>query len=121
MNVHSPTEWAGTYPPSPPLPTVVPVQLKPTDGGPSGVEEVRLPPQLQLTVEELDLSVGLGDVLGDKGVHVCTGERRQGNNGCVRRSAAEPFRPVGEDTGMEAPLVPGDVHVLPTVVGEACW
>lgn len=88
---------------------------------PSGVEEVRLPPQLQLTVEELDLSVGLGDVLADKVVHVCTDERRQGNNGCARRSVTEAFRLMGEDTGMEAPLLPEGVDVLPTVVEEACW
>lgn len=37
----------------------------------SGVKQVGLLVQLQLTVELFDLSVDLGDVLGDKPLHVC--------------------------------------------------
>ncbi|TNN52001.1 hypothetical protein EYF80_037807 [Liparis tanakae] len=39
----------------------------------SRVEQVRLPLQLQLAVEELDLRVGLGEVLLDEVFHVWRG------------------------------------------------
>lgn len=49
---------------------------------PSRVEQVGLSLQLQLTVEQLDLFVGLGDVLVHKLLHVC-------GNIDVRETAAQ--------------------------------
>lgn len=48
---------------------------------PSRIEQVGLRVQLQLTVEQFDLFVGLGDVVFDKLFHVCS-------NGDARETAA---------------------------------
>lgn len=76
-------------PPSHP-PTLVPVQLKPTDGGSRPVRAQTGPATsgLQLAVEQHDLSVALGDALGDKVFRACGDERRRGNDGHTRRSPA---------------------------------
>lgn len=103
-----------------------PAPTPPTLPLPSGVEQVRLLLQLQLTVEELHLPVGLGDVLSDKVLHVCGGEPGQGNNGgggVLRgcRPSDASVGAVGKDTGMEAPPLSQDVHVVTAVVEEARW
>ena len=80
--------WALPTPPRPTPPHWFPGETRQMEASdwtytqiPSRIEQVGLRVQLQLTVEQFDLFVGLGDVVFDKLFHVCS-------NGDARETAA---------------------------------